>query len=448
MSNKAALFECQNCGAQYKKWQGKCEECNKWNTIEEIEFAVSNQPGVSKESSRGANIKNITKVDYSEHNRVLTGISEYDRVIGNGFVPGQAILLTGEPGIGKSTLLLQVASSLNSTIYYICGEESPYQIKQRYLRLNLKTEGLELVENTDIETIINALSSKSPSLIIADSVNSLFSAKYKSSQGSISQVKETSQQLVTFAKTNKIPLILVGQINKEGDIAGPKTLEHLVDTVLNLEGDDNTLFRILRCTKNRYGSVNEVGLFNMDSNGLTPVINPSEFLLKGRIKNAAGSSICIIQEGNRSYAIEVQALLNKTIFGYPKRTSNGFNLNRLNLLSAVLNNLPKQLVGSKSATKSTKINLNDYDIYLNIASGIKVQEPAVDLAVCMALISAYTNIPLKPNSVFWGEVGLNSEIRPVKLQTAREKEAKNMNFNTVISPTNYKTLSEALAGAF
>lgn len=425
-----SYFECQTCGAQYPKWQGQCEECGNWNTLEEVVLSPSARlPG----SSVPSNLKkhSIKDINVSTLKRLPAGFNEFDRVLGGGFLPGQSILLAGEPGVGKSTLLLQVANKLDIPVYYICGEESPSQVKERYTRLKLSSNNIELWENTYIETIVSSLSTLGRGLIILDSVNSGFSSKYKASQGSLSQIKEVSQQLVTLAKQKGFPLILVGQINKEGGIAGPKALEHLVDTVLFLEGDDVHSFRLLRSQKNRFGSVNEVGLFLMDEQGMTQVENPSEFLLSGRVPNASGSAVSLINEGTRCYAIEIQALVNKTSFGYPKRTSIGYNLNRLNLLIAVL-------------SKRTKYDLSDYDVYLNIASGIKVKEPAIDLAICAALASALKDKPLPPNTAYIGEVGLSGEIRPVKMQKRRQKEAKNIGITKLYSPDKYKNLNEVL----
>lgn len=433
MPKQKQFFECQKCGAQFPKWQGQCTECNAWNTLEEIEYNnTSNspsKPNINDKAHIPLKTVAINDITFKEQDRTKTQISEFDRVLGGGFVKGQAILVAGEPGIGKSTLLLQVADKSKHKVYYLCGEESPYQVKQRYSRLKLTNKNIELLENASVETIADYLINQDNPLIIVDSVNSLFSAKYKSSAGTISQIKETSQILVNTAKSHGIPIILVGQINKEGDIAGPKTLEHLVDTVLIIEGDDNHTFRVLRSIKNRFGSVNEVGLFTMDENGMNPVLNPSEYLLSGKLKNASGSVISIINEGSRSYAVEVQALVNKTNFGYPKRTSNGFSLNRLNLLSAVI-------------SKRTKYNLNDYDIYLNIASGLKVTEPAIDLAVCVSIVSALINKSISDSIGFFGEVGLNAEIRPVKMTQARINESKAMGIKKLYYAENSGTLND------
>ena len=427
---KKKYFECQNCGAQYPKWQGQCDFCGKWNTLEEIIFS-ENLANSTINASSNINVLNIKDIDNLKLNRIKTGLNEFDRVLGGGFLNGQSVLLAGEPGVGKSTLLLQVANKLNMPVYYICGEESPSQVKERYTRLHLKSDSIELWENTFVETITSYLSKRGEGLIIFDSINSGFSSRYKATQGSLSQIKEVSQQLVLFAKKSGLPIILVGQINKEGGIAGPKALEHLVDTVLFLEGDDVHSFRVLRSQKNRFGSVNEVGLFLMDEQGMTQVENPSEFLLSGRVEGASGSAVSLINEGTRCYAVEIQALVNKSSFGYPKRTSIGYSLNRLNLLIAVL-------------SKRTKYDLNDYDVYLNIASGIKVSEPAIDLAVCASLASALKDKPLPKNSAYIGEVGLSGEIRPVKMQKRRQKEAKNVGITKLFDPTKYKNINEVL----
>jgi DNA repair protein RadA/Sms len=434
MPKQKKYFECQSCGAQFAKWQGQCTDCNKWNTLEEVTFLNDGASSFLSNGSVGSSSATSTKVSdikFNSKQRLSSGINELDNVLGGGFVKGQVTLLAGEPGIGKSTLLLQLANSCNLPVYYICGEESSYQVKERYTRLGLTKKDINLVENTAIETIDTSVINKTPCLIIIDSVHSLFSARYKSSAGTLSQIKECSQYFTKIAKTLEIPLILVGQINKQGDIAGPKTLEHLVDTVLFLEGDNDHTFRVLKSQKNRFGSVNEIGLFTMDSKGLLPVTNPSEYLLSGRVKDAPGSSVCIINEGNRCYAVEVQALLNKTVFGYPKRTANGFSLNRLNMLAAVVAN-------------RLNLKLSDYDIYLNIASGLKVSEPAIDLAVCAALVSAYKNKPLPSLSCYYGEVGLNGEVRPVKMQDKRQKEAEKVGFKKIYNPGNIRLIKDII----
>jgi DNA repair protein RadA/Sms len=433
MSKVKKYFECQNCGAQFSKWQGQCTECNRWNTLEEVSF--SENPVKADFLKDDVTVHSVDTIQFNPKDRIKTNISEFDRVLGDGFLPGQSILLAGEPGIGKSTLLLQIGNNLELPVYYICGEESYYQVKQRYSRLELKKKNLLLLENSSVESIVDYLSKQSIGLIIVDSVHSLFSSKFKSSAGSISQVKESSQNMVSLAKRLGFPLILVGQINKEGEIAGPKTLEHLVDTVCVLEGDNNHIFRILRSTKNRFGSVNEVGLFLMEEKGLVSVAKPSEIFLNGRLENASGSSISIINEGTRCFAVEVQALTQKTVYGYPKRTSSGFSLNRLNLLAAVI-------------SKRTSIDLSEYDIYLNIASGVKVNEPAIDLAVCSAIISSFKNKPLNRNAAFYGEVGLNGEVRPVKMDSLRKKEAKNMGIKYLFEPEAYHSLKDVVNQLF
>jgi len=441
MAKNPTYYECQKCGAQHSTWQGQCTDCGNWNTLEAIEPSVtgptSSAPsavnssipsGSGSSSVRSYKIKDIK---FKENERTKIGIEEFDRVLGGGFIKGQTVLISGEPGIGKSTLLLQVANSFKLPVYYVCGEESPYQVKQRYTRLSLTKSDLELIENGFVETIESYVSRKNPGLIIFDSINSGFSSKYKSSQGSISQIKQVSQTLVTFAKMHGFPLVLVGQINKEGEIAGPKTLEHMVDTVLTMEGDNNHAFRVLRATKNRFGSINEVGLFSMESNGMIEVTNPSKFLLQGKVDKASGSVISVVSEGSRTFAVEVQALTNKTSFGYPKRTSNGFSLNRLQLLAAVV-------------SKRTKFSLLNDDIYLNVASGIKLIEPAADLAVCMSLISAVSNKPISSTTAFFAEVGLNGELRPVNMPEQRIKEAKKMGIKNVITPETHKTLNDVV----
>ena len=434
MSKNKLYYECQNCGAQFAKWQGQCAECLKWDTLKEVDLKASSTkiPPVEKiDTSVYTTVKqtNIKDISFKNSERGKTGIEEVDRVLGGGFVKGQVVLLAGEPGIGKSTLLLQLANSINIGVYYLCGEESPYQVKQRYKRLGLTKSNIELLENGVVETIDNTVIKQHPSLLIIDSVHSIFSARYKSSAGTLSQIKSCSHYLTTFAKDNNLPLILVGQINKQGDIAGPKALEHLVDTVLFLEGDHDHTFRVLRSIKNRFGSVNEVGLFTMEQDGLKQVKNASKYLLTDRVKGANGSCITMVNEGTRCFAIEVQALVNKTNFGYPKRTANGFSLNKLSLLSAVIE-------------KRLNIPLSNFDIYVNIASGLNVKEPSVDLAVCMSIISAFKNQPLDDKSIYWGEVGLNGEVRQVKSQILRVNEAKKVGFTKIYSPENTRLLRD------
>lgn len=432
MNNKS-YFECQKCGAQFAKWQGQCSECNNWNTLEEVATTgVSSKiPAGKIDTNAYTSVKNtnIKDIKFKNSERISTGILELDRVLGGGFVKGQVVLLAGEPGIGKSTLLLQLANSINMGVYYLCGEESPYQVKQRYTRLGLTKQNINLLENGVVETIDDSVITTTPSLLIVDSVHSLYSARFKSSAGTLSQIKSCSQYLTTFAKDRNLPLVLVGQINKQGDIAGPKALEHLVDTVLFLEGDSDHTFRVLRGIKNRFGSVNEVGLFTMEQNGLEQVENASKYLLTDKVNGASGSCVTMVNEGTRCFAIEVQALVNKTNFGYPKRTANGFSLNKLSLLSAVIE-------------KRLNIPLSNFDIYVNVASGLNVKEPSVDLAVCMSIISAFKNQPLDDKSIYWGEVGLNGEVRQVKSQVLRENEAKKVGFTKIYSPSNTKLLKD------
>lgn len=417
MKKSTTIFECSKCGTQYSKWQGKCIECDSWNTL--FEISIENPTSNTNTNYPGyvlpiklADLKSIS------HARIKSGVEEFDRVLGGGFVAGQVVLLAGEPGIGKSTLLLQVAKSYRNSIYYICGEESPSQIKQRCDRLGLFNVDLHFIENTDIETINHYVSNLSNSLIILDSINSCFSSKYKSYPGSMSNVRECSQLLTSTAKKNNLNLIIVGQVNKEGDVAGPKSLEHIVDTVLNLEGDSNYSFRVLRCIKNRYGSINETGIFLMEDTGMTQVPNPSKYLLLGKMEGASGSAVCITSEGTRCLAVEIQALCIKSSFGFPKRVSSGFNINRLSLLCAIIE-------------KRLNLPISQYDIYLNVASGLVLKEPAIDLAVCASIISSLKNKPLLNDSSFFGEVGLNGEVRPVTMTKMRINESNKMKYTNL-----------------
>lgn len=422
MPKVTQIFVCSNCASQFSKWQGQCSECGKWNTLFEESIIKST---TSNNSPLNSPLKIINSTDIKSHSytRYSSNITEFDRVLGGGFVPGQVILLAGSPGIGKSTLLLQLANYYKKSIYYICGEESPAQVKQRMDRLKINSNNLFFIENTDIETINHSISNISDSLIILDSINSSFSSKYKSYPGSISNIRECSQLLTNTAKKNNLNLILVGQINKDGDIAGPKSLEHIVDTVLNLEGDSNYSFRVLRSQKNRYGSINETGIFLMTEKGMEPIDNPSKYLLIGKVAGASGSSVCMSLEGTRCMAVEVQALCVKSSFGFPKRVSSGYSLNRLNLICAIIE-------------KRINLPISQYDVYVNIASGLSLKEPASDLAVCASIVSSIKNRPIKNGSSFFGEVGLNGEVRPVTMSSVRVKESEKLKFpNTFYNKT-------------
>jgi len=412
------IYVCSKCEAQFLKWTGRCNECGAWGTIEmqNVKQKTKNE----KELTTG-NIIEFDKIKGQEISRIKTGIEEFDRVLGGGIVPGSLILLGGEPGIGKSTLVLQIIEKIKNDTLYISGEESAEQIKLRMDRLKIESQTSRFLGETDIEIICVTLEKYKPQIAIIDSIQTMSFSELPSEAGSINQVRVCTVKLLGVAKKNNISIFIVGHVTKEGAVAGPKTLEHLVDTVLYLEGDQFHYFRLLRTTKNRFGSTNEVGVFEMGEKGLMEVKNPSKEFLSQRTTKETGSIVAATMEGSRAFLIEIQALVSKTIFGYPQRRSSGFDLNRLQLLATVL-------------TRRCKLNLGNQDIYLNIAGGIKVEEPAIDLAVCIAIVSAFKNKPIDPNLVVFGEVGLGGEIRSVGSIDKRIMEAKKIGFQKIIIP--------------
>ncbi|MFH1838172.1 MAG: DNA repair protein RadA [Candidatus Kuenenbacteria bacterium] len=441
MPNKKneTIYVCSKCEAQFFKWVGRCNECGAWGTIEAQNAKCKIQN--NKSQAEIGNVMDFSKIEGKEIIRIKTGIEEFDRVLGGGIVPGSLILLGGEPGIGKSTLVLQIiekcqVSSVNCQmsnvrqmsivkgqmlIFYVSGEESAEQIKLRMDRLEIKSNSLQFLGETDIEIICATLEKHKPQIAIIDSIQTMHFSELPSEAGSINQVRVCTVKLLETAKKNNISIFIVGHVTKEGVVAGPKTLEHLVDTVLYLEGDQFHYFRLLRTVKNRFGSTNEVGVFEMKEKGLIEVKNPSKEFLSQRTKEEAGSIVTATMEGSRVFLIEVQALVSKTIFGYPQRRTSGFDINRLQLLATVL-------------TRRCKLGLGNQDIYLNIAGGIKVEEPAIDLAVCLAIISAFKNKPVDSNLVAFGEVGLGGEIRNVGQIDKRIMEAKKLGFKKIIIP--------------
>ncbi|MCX6808651.1 MAG: DNA repair protein RadA [Candidatus Berkelbacteria bacterium] len=408
---QSTIWLCENCGNEFSVWAGKCPMCGEWNSLKELKFEGS-KPNIG--SSRKA-IETSTLSDIKSENtsRLETGISELDRVLGGGVVPGSIILIGGEPGIGKSTLLLQVADRIGHT-FYDSAEESINQIKLRADRLGITNSMLSLASESDIDAVLHETKKIEPKLLIIDSIQTVFTNDYDATPGSLVQVRECGMKLQQFAKSSGIPVIIIGHVTKEGNLAGPRILEHLVDTVLYLEGERFNDARILRGVKNRFGATNEVGIFKMAEEGMVEVKNPSELFLQER-RNSPGSVVTVTLEGTRPILIEIQALVVPTHFGYPKRTSSGFDLNRLNLLAAVI-------------TKKTAFNLSNSDIYLNVIGGMKLNEPAVDLAVTAAIISSYKNKALPNKLCLFGEVGLLGEVRNVTRQKDREKEAKNLGY--------------------
>lgn len=433
MSKFKTVYTCKNCGYTSHQWVGQCPDCMEWNSF--VEDVIS-----SRESKIGnPSSKNFEKpvklssVSSTPPKRISSGISEFDRVLGGGFVPGQVVLLAGEPGIGKSTILTEIAKNLKDTnIMYVCGEESADQIKLRTSRMNYGAENLLVLSETSAESISsNIEQNKDLGLVIVDSIQTLFSEEILGAPGSLSQVRGCSQILTNAAKKMGIPIVLVGHVTKEGVVAGPKVLEHIVDTILYLEGDSQHLFRILRTSKNRFGAVSEVGIFEMEEGGIKEVKNPSELFLKQRLPNASGSCVTVVMEGYRPLLFEIQALTVSTSFGYPRRTSSGFSNTRLQVLIAILE-------------KRAGLNLSNHDVYVNVAGGFKVTEYAVDLAVCLAIASSLKDKPIKESIVAFGECGLNGEIRKVSHQEKRSNEAQKLGYGEVISSDNVKNIFEAI----
>jgi len=429
------VYVCQSCGAEFPTWGGQCTTCGEWNTlVEEVRSGKSEVGG--KRSEVGiTNVETVklSDVDKLTFNRVSTGIGELDRVLGGGLLPGQVVLLAGEPGIGKSTLLLQLANKIGGGVLYVAGEESPSQIASRAARLGSVSAGVVIIPETNVDQIIGEIgATREVGLIIIDSIQTMFTTDLNSSAGSLAQVRECAARLTTSAKKAGVPLILVGHVNKEGEVAGPKVLEHIVDTVLSFEGDPQHFYRLLRTTKNRFGAVWEVGVFQMVDSGLREVINPSDLFLGERLPGQSGSVVTATLEGARPMLVEIQALSSKTTFNYPRRAASGVNLNRLYLLLAVLE-------------RHASIRTSDKDIYVNVASGFKTDEPAVDLAICTAIASSVAEKPIDPKTVVFGEVGLSGEIRQVPQEERRSNEASKLGFTKVIGPKAAHSLRQALS---
>jgi DNA repair protein RadA/Sms len=429
MSEKSKkIFVCSKCDAQFPKWFGQCPECGNWGSLQEQEVTAENK----KVKTEAKEIIAFNQIKAENFLRIRTGIEEFDRVLGGGIVPGSLVLLGGEPGIGKSTLVLQIAEKITNfqpppskqvqnSVLYISGEESAEQVKMRVDRLGIRTKNLQFLGETDIETIIATLEKYKPQAAIIDSIQTLSFADLPSEAGSVSQIRAAAAKILEVAKKNKIAIFIIGHVTKEGTVAGPKTLEHIVDTVLYLEGDPYHHFRLLRAVKNRFGATGEVGVFDMKENGLVEVKNPSEAFLSERVENIPGSVVSVVVKGTRSFLVEVQALVNPTNFGYSQRRARGFDVNRLPLLLAVL-------------ARRVNINLNNFDVHLNIAGGLWVDEPAIDLAVCLAIVSAYKNRPCHSRMAVFGEVGLAGEIRPVAEPEKRIKEAEKLGFEKILLP--------------
>lgn len=419
---KKSVFFCQNCGHEENKWLGQCPMCKEWNTF--VEEPVSFSKSASAKQIKDAEVVALKHVETDQEERIKTKIEELDRVLGGGIVPGSLLLVGGDPGIGKSTLLLQVCQRLcedKHQVLYISGEESLKQIKLRANRMGEFTEDLLLLCETNLEIVKNVIQKRKPEVVIIDSIQTMYSEEVASAPGSVSQVRESTNVFMQLAKGLGISIFIVGHVTKEGTVAGPRVLEHMVDTVLYFEGDRHASYRILRGVKNRFGSTNEIGVFEMRQNGLVEVENPSEFMLNGKPENASGSVVACSMEGTRPILIEIQALVCSSNFGMPRRTAAGTDYNRVNLLMAVLE-------------KRVGIHLSNYDAYVNIAGGIKMNEPAVDLGIVMAVVSSYKNQPIDEKTIVFGEVGLSGEVRAVNMPEPRVVEAKKLGFTTCIMP--------------
>ena len=419
---KKSVFFCQNCGHEENKWLGQCPMCKEWNTF--VEEPVSFSKSASAKQIKDAEVVALKHVETDQEERIKTKIEELDRVLGGGIVPGSLLLVGGDPGIGKSTLLLQVCQRLcedKHQVLYISGEESLKQIKLRANRMGEFTEDLLLLCETNLEIVKNVIQKRKPEVVIIDSIQTMYSEEVASAPGSVSQVRESTNVFMQLAKGLGISIFIVGHVTKEGTVAGPRVLEHMVDTVLYFEGDRHASYRILRGVKNRFGSTNEIGVFEMRQNGLVEVENPSEFMLNGKPENASGSVVACSMEGTRPILIEIQALVCSSNFGMPRRTAAGTDYNRVNLLMAVLE-------------KRVGIHLSNYDAYVNIAGGIKMNEPAVDLGIVMAVVSSYKNQPIDEKTIVFGEVGLSGEVRAVNMPEQRVVEAKKLGFTTCIMP--------------
>lgn len=423
--DKKSIFFCQNCGYESAKWMGKCPSCGKWNSMVEETVSAKNTSAASKiENGKKAEPVSLSAISLKEENRIKSGINELDRVLGGGIVAGGLMLVGGDPGIGKSTLLLQLCQRIAEKeikVLYVSGEESLTQIKMRAERIGKFSDSLKLLCETDINTILSAAEKEDPGLIIIDSIQTMYSEDASSSPGSVSQVREVTGILLKLAKTTQIPVFIIGHVTKEGNVAGPRVLEHMVDTVLYFEGDRHASYRVLRAVKNRFGSTNEIGVFEMHAEGLKEVPNPSEYMLDGRPDGASGSVVACSMEGTRPVMIEIQALVCKTNFGFPRRTANGTDFNRVNLLMAVLE-------------KRGRMNLAECDAYVNITGGIRMTEPAVDLGIVTAIISSFRDVPVDNKLVVFGEVGLSGEIRSVSMASQRIKEAAKLGFEKVMLP--------------
>ncbi len=448
MSGKTKnVYICTNCGAQSIKWSGRCLECGGWGTLQLETVNTEEGKAGNINAAVPAQIIDLGKIADEKLVRLKTGIEEFDRVLGGGIVPGSLVLLSGEPGIGKSTIVAQVADKIGlngkGQVFYVSGEESAAQVKARLDRLNCGLENIKFISETEADKICAALVKEKPALAIIDSIQTVYCPEIASEAGGLSQIRAAAVKFLEVAKKDGVAILLIGHITKDGQIAGPKSLEHIVDTVIYLEADTTNDYRVLRAMKNRFGSVNELGIFEMTGAGFKEIVNPSLVFVETGLENISGSVLSAVMEGTRPFIVNVQALATKTVFGYPQRRASGFDLNRLQVLAAVL-------------TKKAKINLMAEDVVLNIVGGLKLNDPAMDLAVCLAIISSLLNKVIDNKTIVLGEVGLGGEVRSVPKLAERLKEAEKLGFTRAIIPdakvsggkmklTKVKSVSELLS---
>ena len=424
MPKAKTIFFCQNCGFESSKWMGQCPTCKEWNSFAEEPQASTKKTAAGNVRKDTPQPKTLSEIEMNQAARMSTGMGELDRVLGGGIVQGSLVLVGGDPGIGKSTLLLQVCQNLSDAgkkVLYISGEDSLQQIRLRAERMGSFTEHLLILCETDLQAVRETITRLQPQVVVIDSIQTMYNESVSSAPGSVSQVRESTGVLMQIAKTQNITVFIVGHVTKEGVVAGPRVLEHMVDTVLYFEGDRYASYRVLRGVKNRFGSTNEIGVFEMRTSGLAEVANPSEYMLEGKPENASGSIVACTMEGTRPVLLEVQALVCQSSLAFPRRTADGTDLNRVNLLMAVLE-------------KRAGLRVSSCDAYINIAGGIRMNEPALDLGIVLAVASSMKDTPIDEKTIAFGEVGLSGEVRSVTMPEQRVREAKKLGFDTVILP--------------